>query len=243
MKFNRSTLRTLFGLGLVLCACQALWPQGASEFISEASAQTRRRGGDGLPPVPDPLKIPSKARVEEPQADATASGSSATLSQPTGGNPSQARQILEVNALYDEQNPDLQALQNPDILMKALPRDSQGFPDWMRALREGLIQPRATLDGKGKMNLLDLDVILKDTKDMPWVKFPHLSHTLWLDCSNCHPKPFVAKAGANDFSMYDIFQGKFCGQCHDRVAFITFFSCARCHSVAQPNQVGSAGQH
>jgi len=77
-------------------------------------------------------------------------------------------------------------------------------------------------------------VILKNTKEMPWVRFPHSSHTLWLDCSNCHPAPFVAKAGANTIMMADIFRGKYCGMCHDRVAFVTFFSCARCHSVPQP---------
>jgi hypothetical protein len=34
--------------------------------------------------------------------------------------------------------------------------------------------------------------------------------------------------------MADIFRGQYCGMCHDRVAFITFFSCMRCHSVPQP---------
>ena len=29
----------------------------------------------------------------------------------------------------------------------------------------------------------------------------------------------------------DIFRGRYCGVCHDRVAFVTFFSCDRCHAV------------
>jgi c(7)-type cytochrome triheme protein len=81
------------------------------------------------------------------------------------------------------------------------------------------------------MNVLDLDVVMKNTKEMPYVRFPHQSHTLWLDCSNCHPVPFVPKSGANPVSMNEIFRGQYCGMCHDRVAFITFFSCDRCHSI------------
>lgn len=32
--------------------------------------------------------------------------------------------------------------------------------------------------------------------------------------------------------MNDIFRGRYCGMCHDRVAFVTYFSCERCHSAA-----------
>lgn len=146
---------------------------------------------------------------------------------------SEAQKILDARQFYDPENPDLHALQKPDVALRELPRDRHGFVDWMRAIREGTLNPRATLDGRSAMKTLDLDVLLKDTREMPWVRFPHLSHTMWLDCSNCHPKPFEPRAGANDISMADIFRGKYCGMCHDRVAFITFFSCDRCHSVPQ----------
>jgi hypothetical protein len=33
--------------------------------------------------------------------------------------------------------------------------------------------------------------------------------------------------------MINIFRGQYCGKCHDRVAFVTFFSCYRCHSQPQ----------
>lgn len=145
----------------------------------------------------------------------------------------EARRTLERSNFHDQRNPDLAVLQSPTAGQQDLPRDALGFVDWMRAIRQGVIKPRASLDGRATMPTLDLDVILKDTREMPWVRFPHLSHTLWLDCSNCHPAPFTAKAGANDISMADIFRGKFCGMCHDRVAFVTFFSCDRCHSVPQ----------
>lgn len=107
----------------------------------------------------------------------------------------------------------------------------------MKALNEGLIKPRSKLSGGETMEVLDLDVIMRNTKEMPFVKFPHRSHTLWLACANCHPDPFPAKAGATAIRMADIFRGQFCGKCHDRVAFITFFSCVRCHSVPQVRPV------
>jgi c(7)-type cytochrome triheme protein len=145
------------------------------------------------------------------------------------------RAILAVDH-YDPANPDRNSLQRHDEALAALPKDPIGFPDWMRALKEGTIQPRMGLHSTEKMNVLNLDIIMKNTKDMPNVRFPHYSHTLWLDCSNCHPQPFEARAGSTQIAMADIFRGKYCGMCHDRVAFITFFSCQRCHSVPQARQ-------
>ena len=143
-----------------------------------------------------------------------------------------ARRALELKPIYDETNPEFFRLQRMDEATRHLKRDALGFPDWMAALRSGDIKPRAGLFGTEKMNVLDLDVIMKNTKAMPPVLFSHQSHTLWLDCSNCHPAPFLPQAGANPVSMDAIFRGNYCGMCHDRVAFITFFSCSRCHSVA-----------
>jgi c(7)-type cytochrome triheme protein len=143
-----------------------------------------------------------------------------------------ARRALELNPIYDTSNPDYFRLQRMDEATRQMPRDALGFPDWMAALRAGAIAPRANLDGTAKMNVLNLDVVMKNTREMPYVLFPHQSHTLWLDCSNCHPAPFLPKTGSNAVSMSAIFRGNYCGMCHDRVAFISFFSCNRCHRVA-----------
>lgn len=132
---------------------------------------------------------------------------------------------------YDPANPDSHKLQKSDDALTGLPRDKKGAVDWMRALREGGIAPRADVKGESKMPVLDLDVILKNTKEMPWVRFPHNSHTQWLACDNCHDKIFVPKAGANPIDMAKIFRGEYCGTCHDRVAFLTSTACERCHSV------------
>ena len=144
-----------------------------------------------------------------------------------------ARRALEQNPIHDPLNPEYGRLQRIDEATRHMPRDALGFPDWMAALRAGLIAPRAGLSAADKMNVLDLDVVMKNTKEMPHVVFPHRAHTLWLDCSNCHPAPFLPVAGTNPVSMTEIFRGKYCGMCHDRVAFISFYSCYRCHRAAQ----------
>lgn len=148
-----------------------------------------------------------------------------------------ARLALERNPIHDESNPDFHRLQRIDEATRYIKRDAVGFPDWMAALRSGAISPLAGMSASERMNVLDLNVVMKNTKEMPHVLFPHLSHTLWLDCSNCHPSPFLPKVGANQVSMSEIFRGKYCGMCHDRVAFITFFSCDRCHSAPQKSSL------
>lgn len=152
----------------------------------------------------------------------------------TENNLPAARKAIDSVDLLDENNPDRHRLQRVDEATRNLPYDANGFPDWMKSLNSGLIKPRAGLSGNETMEVLDLDIVMRNTKEMPFVKFPHRSHTLWLACSNCHPDPFQAKAGTTTIRMADIFRGHYCGKCHDRVAFITFFSCFRCHSVAQP---------
>lgn len=141
----------------------------------------------------------------------------------------------DVNKFYDTRNPDHGTLQKAEDARASLPLDKRGAIDWMTALRKGAIAPRADLSGSGRNEVLDLDIILKNTKEMPFVRFPHNSHTEWLACSNCHDSLFVPKAGANQISMEKIFRGEFCGVCHDRVAFVTHSSCERCHSVPHAN--------
>lgn len=135
------------------------------------------------------------------------------------------------NKFYDPRNPAHNNLQKIEEARIGMPLDKRGKIDWMKALRSGAITPRADLHGNKRMEVLNLDIILKNTKEMPYVKFPHNSHTEWLACGNCHDKLFVPKAGANLITMEKIFRGEACGVCHDRVAFVSHYSCERCHSV------------
>lgn len=153
---------------------------------------------------------------------------------PVAEAPSTAETGADADRFYDPANPDHAKLQKAGEVRPGLPLDKRGAVDWMSALRTGAIAPRADLTGTQRNEVLHLDVILKNTKEMPFVKFPHDSHTEWLACSNCHDKLFVPKAGANPITMEKIFRGEYCGVCHDRVAFITHYSCERCHSVPQP---------
>jgi len=141
----------------------------------------------------------------------------------------------DADRFYDTRNPDHHALQKADEARPTLPQDKRGAVDWMKALRSGAIAPRDDLAGTGRPQLLDLDIILKNTREMPHVRFPHRAHTEWLACSNCHNEIFIPKAGANEITMEKIFRGEYCGKCHDRVAFVTHNSCERCHSVPHAN--------
>src|SRR5262245_64208198 len=84
----------------------------------------------------------------------------------------------------------------------------------MRALNEGGIAPRAKLNADAPVRLREDDILLNLRGGMPIVRFPHRSHTQWLDCSNCHEQLFKSQAGANRLSMFQILQGEQCGVCY-----------------------------
>lgn len=139
-------------------------------------------------------------------------------------------ETLQTDGIHDPANDAIKALQEPAEAMSAFPMDRRGAVNWVSALELGIIEPRADLQDAGNMQVLDLDILFKDTGKMPWVKFPHIAHTQWLACSNCHPDIFIMKQGANNPSMDGILAGEFCGRCHDKVAF-ALWVCERCHSV------------
>ena len=134
------------------------------------------------------------------------------------------------DAVYDQQSSSYVTLQRAEYALSEFPADSRSRVNWVQAISKDLINPRASVDGSEKMQVLSLDIIMKATRGMPHVKFPHRQHTEWLDCSNCHPKPFLPKTGANDITMTSIYQGNHCGLCHDKVAFSTY-TCERCHNI------------
>ncbi len=65
---------------------------------------------------------------------------------------------------------------------------------------------------------------------MPTIIFSHKKHTVWNGCEVCHPEIFIGvKKGSTKYSMVEIFDGKYCGACHGKVAFPTL-DCQRCHT-------------
>ncbi len=145
----------------------------------------------------------------------------------------EVRQLLpqDDDGIHDPASEALSTLQDPAEATSTFPRSTSGSVDWVQALRIGLIEPRTTVDGAAApMAELDFTIVMAETREMPYVRFPHKEHTQWLDCSNCHPAIFVPQAGANPITMGAILQGEFCGRCHGRVAF-SIYECERCHNV------------
>jgi len=119
--------------------------------------------------------------------------------------------------------------------LRDLPKDTENRVNWTASVMGGFINPRGTLDPKDKEKPpLDLNVFIEAKVPlMANVIFPHSIHTYWLKCSNCHPKIFLAEAGANPITMNEIWQGKWCGRCHGKVAFGFWprANCLRCHMI------------
>lgn len=187
------------------------------------------------PSAPPPN--PAVARA----ADYTVQGGGLGAGKKFRDNRSFAKQVetesLRSDGLHDPANPAISSLQEPAESLARFPQDRRGGVNWVQAIDQGLIQPRETLSGKEGMLVMDMDILFTDTGSMPWVRFPHLAHTRWLDCSNCHPNIFVPRKGANNPSMDGILAGEHCGRCHDKVAF-SLWICERCHSVPHEKSPG-----
>ncbi len=166
--------------------------------------------------------------AEGTDASAVAQVVPQTISAPDG----RTWRKLEFDYLHDPNNEMIQFLQEPSEALSVLPK---GGPDgnqvdWVAALRQGVISPRTNILPETKIRVIDLDIVFEDTAGQPFVVFPHRPHTEWLDCENCHPSVFIAKRGANNFGMFDVLQGEYCGKCHGAVSF-PLTECKRCHSL------------
>lgn len=78
------------------------------------------------------------------------------------------------------------------------------------------------------------------TKPVKSVIFSHKVHVeqKGLSCGSCHSGLFEPKALSaqkkDDFNMSALYQGKYCGACHDgKAAFASNSQCARCHMGAK----------
>lgn len=129
-------------------------------------------------------------------------------------------------------------LRDWDGLFKKLPKDQIGAVNWVKALEDGDIKPRAGLDNKTpEQPVLPLDVELQPpAQPLFKVTFPHKQHTEWLACYNCHPKIFQMQKGADPITMGKILTGEYCGRCHGKVAFAVPTGCPRCHLALAGSQ-------
>ena len=78
------------------------------------------------------------------------------------------------------------------------------------------------------------DVVLNRRSEqagMAPVVFPHWFHRVRFRCKVCHSElGFEMRAGANDVTMNEIVQGKFCGTCHNGESAWSAENCGLCHS-------------
>jgi c(7)-type cytochrome triheme protein len=106
--------------------------------------------------------------------------------------------------------------------------------DWEAAEEKGLIKPADFLEGisvrKAPLKVQkDFSLESRGTW-MSDVIFSHKKHAVWNGCEVCHPEIFPSvKKGTTKFSMFQVYEGEYCGVCHINVAF-PLVECQRCHT-------------
>lgn len=118
--------------------------------------------------------------------------------------------------------------------IEKLPKERFGNGvDWEQAEKDGLIKPIDYIEGisikKGTLPIQPDFVVKSKIKGFPDTIFSHEKHAIWNGCEICHPDIFNVGKGTTRYTMTDIFNGKFCGVCHDKVAFPNA-DCQRCHT-------------
>lgn len=64
---------------------------------------------------------------------------------------------------------------------------------------------------------------------MPPVKFSHEFHAAAFGCDQCHTKIWPMQRGVKKMKMDDLYQGKFCGVCHNEKTAFASTECDKCH--------------
>jgi c(7)-type cytochrome triheme protein len=122
-----------------------------------------------------------------------------------------------------------------NVFTKKFPTERFGNGiNWELAEEKGYVSPIDYLEGisiKRKAMKMQKDFsISTKVEGMPDIIFSHTKHTVWNGCEVCHPEIFVGvKKGTTKYSMVEIFDGKYCGVCHIKVAF-PLLDCQRCHT-------------
>jgi c(7)-type cytochrome triheme protein len=106
--------------------------------------------------------------------------------------------------------------------------------DWQQAEEMGLINPVDFVKGisirRKSLTMPQDSALHPKVTGMPDIIFSHKKHTVWNGCELCHPEIFVSvKNGETRYAMTAIFEGKYCGVCHNTVSF-PLMDCQRCHS-------------
>jgi len=129
------------------------------------------------------------------------------------------------------------------LALTGLPRDRFGLVDWVALTLKGMVLPKGSLDPtdplyespvhyefdeEGDEDIEDILITVK-SETISAVVFPHTLHAWWLNCKSCHPRRFTRTAGETRMTMKEMAKGKYCGECHGKVAF-PLEDCSRCHN-------------
>ncbi len=135
-------------------------------------------------------------------------------------------------AQTQQERPVIDSVTTWEQAQEMLPKDALDEADWMAALHDGTIRPRASIDGDGdpQVAVFRWDFYFPGPDPSLDAYFPHSSHTEWLGCESCHPKVFRYRE--LEVTMDRIFEGEYCGTCHGVVAF-ALENCTRCHTAME----------
>jgi len=105
--------------------------------------------------------------------------------------------------------------------------------DWLKAEEDGRIELIDYLEGisikRSALNVpLDVEIDAQ-VAAMPDIIFSHEKHAVWHGCELCHPQIFGVSKTGTVYEMQEIFDGKYCGACHGKVAFMNM-DCQLCHT-------------
>lgn len=68
------------------------------------------------------------------------------------------------------------------------------------------------------------------------VDFSHRFHAKLFSCDTCHSKLWPMQAGVIKMKMEDLYQGKYCGACHNGTLAFSSMDCAKCHVQTRQRQ-------
>jgi c(7)-type cytochrome triheme protein len=157
---------------------------------------------------------------------------------PPKPQPAAAAEAARPGVVSEPAPPPIELIRNRDSVRALLPRDHAGNIDWAQALRAGIIRPRATLPGQTASSdpapfQFGYDFTFKGPDTTFDALFPHSTHTEWVACQQCHPRIFPYRN--TTVTMGDVFQGRYCGECHGKVSYPVVTGCERCHQgLAMP---------
>jgi len=132
-----------------------------------------------------------------------------------------------------------EVIKPPDVdwagIYQALPRDSKGAVDWMRALDEKTLTLKPGIDPAAEpASTKDSEIVfVPEGNPGKAATFRHATHTQWLTCKNCHNTVFKKRDENLQFTHDEMETGKYCGACHFKVVVVQS-GCKGCHAGKKP---------